>query len=141
MTARAADLDEDLQAAQNDVVERIGRKIDGGAAALFQRKRLCGVAQFFGAKFADSLPRQPYIDLTQEIVRLYDQAYPAKGGTPATKPAAAGQKPAPTVPGVKPQQKRRSESRSSANFSGLRGSPKHTNANRKQVDERQCRQN
>ena len=46
---KSTDLNEDLQAAQNDVVERIGRKIDGPAAALLQRKRLCGVVRFFGA--------------------------------------------------------------------------------------------
>jgi hypothetical protein len=72
------------------------------AAALFQRKRLCGVGRFFGAN-SPILYHASHIDLTQEIVRLYDQAYAAKGGTPATKPAAAGQKPAPTVPGVKPE--------------------------------------
>jgi outer membrane protein len=99
---KSTDLNEDLQAEQNDVVERIGRKIDGRAAALFQRKRLCGVVRFFGAN-SPILYHASHIDLTQEIVRLYDQAYPAKGGTPATKPAAAGQKPAPTVSGVKPQ--------------------------------------
>jgi hypothetical protein len=40
---KSTDLNEDLQAEQNDVVERIGTQIDGRAAALFQRKRLCGV--------------------------------------------------------------------------------------------------
>jgi len=57
---KSTDSNEDWQAAQNDAVERIGRKIDGRAAALFQRKRLCGVVRFFGAKFPDSLARQPY---------------------------------------------------------------------------------
>ncbi len=47
------------------------------------------------------------IDVTQDIVRLYDQAYPVKGGaavstTPAAKPA---QKPAAQSPAAKPPQR------------------------------------
>ncbi len=46
------------------------------------------------------------IDVTQDIVKLYDQAYPAKAGAPAgTTPAA---KPAPrstTPPAAKPPQR------------------------------------
>jgi outer membrane protein len=52
------------------------------------------------------------IDVTQDIIRLYDQAYPLKAGSAAPKPAAsrpAGQsttpKPAPTAsqpPAAKP---------------------------------------
>jgi hypothetical protein len=43
------------------------------------------------------------IDITQEIIKLYDQAYPVKGGAtvPAAKPAPT--KPA-TPPATKPQQ-------------------------------------
>jgi outer membrane protein len=38
------------------------------------------------------------VDITQDIIRLYDQAYPVKAGAaPAAKPAATA-KPAPTTP-------------------------------------------
>jgi outer membrane protein len=56
---KSTDLNEDLQAEQNDVVERIGRKLmdvlqrysnEKGYAALFDSS----------AQFADSLPPQPY---------------------------------------------------------------------------------
>jgi outer membrane protein len=36
------------------------------------------------------------IDVTQEIVRLYDSAYPVKGGASAQKPSAAKPAPSPT---------------------------------------------
>jgi hypothetical protein len=46
------------------------------------------------------------IDVTQDMVRLYDQAYPVKGGAPAaTTPARpAAQKPAAQPPAAKPPQ-------------------------------------
>jgi hypothetical protein len=40
------------------------------------------------------------IDLTQDIIRLYDQAYPAKAAAPASKPAPVAPKP---PPATKPQ--------------------------------------
>jgi hypothetical protein len=44
------------------------------------------------------------VDVTQDIVRLYDQAYPVKGGAPAaTTPAARpAQRPAVQPPAAKP---------------------------------------
>jgi hypothetical protein len=46
------------------------------------------------------------IDVTQDIVRLYDQAYPVKGGTSGSTPAkpVATPKPAPQPPAQKPPQ-------------------------------------
>ena len=41
------------------------------------------------------------VDVSQDIIRLFDQAYPAKAGASGTKPAAqrpAASKPAPTEP-------------------------------------------
>jgi hypothetical protein len=43
------------------------------------------------------------IDLTQDIIRLYDQAYPAKAAAPASKPAPSAPKPPATPPATKPQ--------------------------------------
>src|SRR5204862_1634685 len=45
------------------------------------------------------------IDVTQDIIRLYDQAYPVKTGAPATQPKPAAAKPAPATtqpPAAKP---------------------------------------
>jgi hypothetical protein len=43
------------------------------------------------------------IDVTQDIVRLYDQAHPAKATAPPAKPAQAPSKPTTAPPGANPQ--------------------------------------
>jgi outer membrane protein len=97
---------EDVNAAQADVFDRIGRKMidvldryarENGYVAIFDTS-----AQNTPILFANT-----NIDVTQDIVRLYDQAYPVKGGaaastTPASKPA---QKPAAQPPAAKPPQR------------------------------------
>ncbi len=95
------ELQEDVNAAQSDVVDRIGRKM---MDVLDRYARENG----FVAVFDSSAQNSPIIyasnnvDVTQDIIRLYDQAYPIKGGgTPAAKPAATP-KPA-TPPAAKPK--------------------------------------
>jgi outer membrane protein len=97
---------EDVNAAQADVFDRIGRKMidvldryarENGYVAILDTS-----AQNTPILFAST-----NIDVTQDIVRLYDQAYPVRGGaaaatTPATKPA---QKPAVQPPAAKPPQR------------------------------------
>jgi outer membrane protein len=90
---------EDVNAAQADVVDRIGRKL---VDVLDRYSRENGFVIVFDSSAQNSpvLYKSTQIDLTQDIVRLYDQAYPLKGGTTATpKPAAT--KPA-TPPATKP---------------------------------------
>jgi len=93
------DMQDDTQAAQRDVVDRIGRKMmdvldkyakENGFAVV-----LDNASQSSSVLFASNA-----IDVTQDIIRLYDQAYPVKAAatTPA-RPAA----PKPAAP--KPQQK------------------------------------
>jgi hypothetical protein len=43
------------------------------------------------------------IDLTQDIIRLYDKAYPAKAAAPASKHAPSAPKPPATPTATKPQ--------------------------------------
>ena len=83
------ELQEDSNAALCDVIDRIGRKM---MDVLDRYARENG----FIAVFDSSAQSSPIIyaansiDITQDIIRLYDQAYPAKGGAaPAAKPAAA----------------------------------------------------
>jgi len=91
---------EDVNAAQGEVVDKIGRKM---VDVLDRYARENG----FVAVFDSSAQNTPIIyasnniDVTQDIVRLYDQAYPVKASAaPATKPAP---KPAATQPpAVKP---------------------------------------
>ena len=90
---------EDVNAAQADVVDRIGRKL---VDVLDRYSRENGFVIVFDSSAQNSpvLYKSTQIDVTQDIVRLYDQAYPVKGGTTTTpKPAAA--KPV-TPPATKP---------------------------------------
>jgi outer membrane protein len=97
---------EDVNAAQADVVDRIGRKM---IDVLDRYSRENGYVIVFDSSAQNSpvLYKSTQIDVTQDIVRLYDQAYPAKGGTTITpkpaaaKPAAPVTKPA-TPPASKP---------------------------------------
>lgn len=94
------DYNEDVQAELGDVREKIGRKMldvldryarENGYSAIFDTSSQAQVIIYASNQS----------DVTQEIIRLYDQAYPVKAGTaPATKPAAA--KPAPTTTPTKP---------------------------------------
>jgi outer membrane protein len=94
------DLNEELNAKQGELVDTIGRKM---LEVLDRYARENG----FTAVFDTSAQGSPVVygssqsDITQEIVRLYDQAYPVKGGAPAaTTPAA----PKPAAPAKKPTQ-------------------------------------
>ena len=90
----------DVNDAQGEVVDRIGRKM---MDVLDRYARENG----FVAVFDSSAQSSPIIyaansiDVTQEIIKLFDQAYPIKGtAAPAAKPAAkpAAAAPAPAKP-------------------------------------------
>ena len=86
---------EDVNAAQADVIDRIGRKMVD-VLDRYSRENGYVVVLDSSAQNTPILFASTQIDVTQDIVRLYDQAYPVKAGagTPA-KPAAP--KPAPTT--------------------------------------------
>jgi outer membrane protein len=100
---------EDVNAAQAEVFDRVGRKMidvldryarENGYVAILDTS-----AQNTPILFAST-----NIDVTQDIVKLYDNAYPVKGGAPAatttpTRPAAPRTTPKPTTqqpPAAKP---------------------------------------
>jgi len=94
---------EDVNAAQADVIDRIGRKMVD-VLDRYSRENGYVIVLDSSAQGTPILYASTQIDVTQDIVRLYDQAYPVKAGatTPA-KPAAA--KPAPATsqpPAAKP---------------------------------------
>ena len=97
---------EDVNAAQGEVIDRIGRKL---VDVLDRYARENGYVAIFDSSAQNSpiLYKSTQIDITQDIVRLYDQAYPVKAATtpaqpkPAPKPAA--QQPPPSAQ-PKPQQ-------------------------------------
>ncbi|HXM99897.1 MAG TPA: OmpH family outer membrane protein, partial [Candidatus Dormibacteraeota bacterium] len=77
---------EDVNAAQGDVIDRIGRKM---IDVLDRYGRENGFSAIFDSSAQNSpiLFTATNVDVTQDIVRLYDAAYPVKGGA-ATAPAA-----------------------------------------------------
>jgi outer membrane protein len=83
------ELQTDVNDAQGDVVDRIGRKM---MDVLDRYARENGYVSVFDSSAQNSpiIYASNNIDITQEIIRLYDQAYPIKGSTaaPAAKPAA-----------------------------------------------------
>ncbi|HKV63528.1 MAG TPA: OmpH family outer membrane protein [Candidatus Acidoferrum sp.] len=90
---------EDANAALGDITERIGRKMVD-VLDRYARENGFVVVLDSSAQNTPILYASTQIDVTQDIVRLYDQAYPVKAGatpTPA-KPAA----PKPTTPTSQP---------------------------------------
>jgi outer membrane protein len=98
---------EDVNAAQGEVIDRIGRKL---VDVLDRYARENGYVAIFDSSAQNSpiLYKSTQIDVTQDIVRLYDQAYPVKAAAtapaqtkPAPRPAAQQQQPPPAA--QKPQ--------------------------------------
>jgi len=82
------ELQEDVNAAQGDVVDRIGRKM---MEVLDRFARENGYIAVFDSSAQNSpiIYASNNVDVTQDIIRLYDQQYPLKGGAaPTTRPAA-----------------------------------------------------
>jgi outer membrane protein len=100
---RRSDFQEDASAAQQEVLERIGRKMVD-VLDRYARENGFSVVLDTSGQNSPILYASNQIDVTQDIIRLYDQAYPVKtGATP--KPAATAPKPAtPTAPTKPPQQ-------------------------------------
>jgi outer membrane protein len=95
---KQTEMNDDSQEAQKEVVDHIGRKMmdvldkyskDNGFAVVLDT-----ASQQSSVLYASNA-----IDVTQEIIRLYDQTYPLKAAA-TTKPAA----PKPAAPAPKPQQ-------------------------------------
>ena len=84
---------EDVNAAQADVFDRIGRKMVD-VLDRYARENGYVVVLDSSAQNTPILFASTNIDVTQDIVRLFDQAYPVKGGG-AAAPAATTPKPAP----------------------------------------------
>lgn len=92
------ELQEDVNAAQSEVVDRIGRKM---MDVLDRYARENGIIAVFDSSAQNSpiLFASTNIDITQDIVKLYDQAYPLKAAAAApARPATTPAKPAGTTP-------------------------------------------
>ena len=88
-----SELQEDVNAAQGDVVDRIGRKM---MDVLDRFARENGYVAVFDSSAQNSpiIYASNNVDVTQEIIKLYDQQYPLKGGSAAPAKPAATPKPA-----------------------------------------------
>lgn len=86
---RRSDFQEDASAAQQDVLERIGRKMVD-VLDRYARENGFSIVLDTSGQNSPILYASEQINITQDIVRLYDQAYPVKTGTApaAAKPAA-----------------------------------------------------
>ena len=99
LTRKQEDYQEDVNAKQQEVIDAIGRKMMD-VLDRYARENA------YTAIFDSSAQGAPIyvsngVDVTPEIVKLYDQAYPAKAAATAAKPAAskpAGTAPAPAKP-------------------------------------------
>jgi Skp family chaperone for outer membrane proteins len=93
---RASDqLEEQSNAAQQDLVEGIGRKMMDLVETYAKENGLDAVLNT-SADSIGILYKSPNMDVTSEIVKLYDQKYPVKGA-----PAAAPKPSTPASPAVK----------------------------------------
>jgi outer membrane protein len=95
------DLNEELQAAQGEIVDSIGRKMLE-VLDRYSRENGFTVVLDTSAQGSPVVYASSPSDITQEIVKLYDQAYPAKGGAPASSAPSA---PKPATPAPAPAKK------------------------------------
>ncbi len=90
------DSQDDFNEAQREVVDRIGRKMID-VLDKYSKEKGYGVIFDTSAQNTPVVYAANQIDVTQEIIRLFDQNYPVKAGAstkPATAPRSAAPKPA-----------------------------------------------
>src|SRR6201998_868327 len=95
------DLNEELNAAQGELVDSIGRKMLE-VLDRYSRENGYTVVLDTSAQGSPVVYGSSNSDITQEIVRLYDQAYPVKAGTPSSSAPAT---PKPSSPAPAPATK------------------------------------
>ena len=101
---RRNDFQEDATAAQQEVLERIGRKMVD-VLDRYARENGFSVVLDTSGQNSPILYASNQVDVTQDIIRLYDQQYPVKtGAAPAATAKPATPKPATPPPATKPPQ-------------------------------------
>ncbi len=94
---------DDYQDAQQDLINTLGRKL---MTVLDKYSRDNGYAVIFDTSSQQTpvIYANPVTDVTQDIIKLYDQNYPAKSSANSTRPAApASARPAAPKPQSEPQ--------------------------------------
>ena len=99
------DLNDQLTAAQGDIVDEIGRKMLD-VLDRYSREKGFAVVLDTSAQGTPVVYGSTQLDVTQDIIRLYDQQYPLKAAAPApaptSRPAAPAATPAPAQPSRPP---------------------------------------
>ena len=95
------DLNEELNAAQGEIVDGIGRKMLE-VLDRYSRENGFTVVLDTSAQGSPVVYGSSQSDITQDIVRLYDQAYPVKSGASAAPGAPKAAAPAAPAPAKKP---------------------------------------
>ena len=97
LTRKQQDYQDDVNSALGDVQDRIGRKL---VDVLDRYARENGYTAIFDSSAQGSpiIYASDQINVTQDVIKLYDQAYPVKASSsapakPAAKPGTAAQKP------------------------------------------------
>jgi outer membrane protein len=103
MQRKQDEYQEDVNAAQSEVFDRIGRKMVD-VLDKYARENNFTVILDSSSQNTPILFASTNIDITQDIVRLYDGAYPVKAGAAGTTPRPAATTPKPAPPAPKPQQ-------------------------------------
>jgi outer membrane protein len=85
---------DDLNAAQQEVVNNIGRKLVE-VMGQYSKQNGYSVILDTSAQQSPVIYAAPQVDITQDIVRLYDQSHPVKATTPPAKPATPSPTPKP----------------------------------------------
>src|ERR1700747_2220488 len=102
------DSQDDFNEAQREVVDRIGRKMID-VLDKYSKENGYGVIFDTSAQNTPVVYAANQIDVTQEIIRLYDQNYPVKAGaakSSSAPPRAAAPKPAAPAPATPGQPKK-----------------------------------
>jgi outer membrane protein len=97
-----SEMQDDYNAAQSELINGIGQKMIAVINRYAQEHGLSLVVNS-SAQGTPILYASKNIEITQEIVNLYDQTYPAKAGAAAPAPKSATPAPKPATPPVKPR--------------------------------------
>jgi len=92
------DSQDDFNEAQREVVDRIGRKMID-VLDKYSKEKGYGVIFDTSAQNTPVVYAANTIDVTQEIIRLYDQNYPVKAGAKSSAAPPKAAAPKPTQPG------------------------------------------
>jgi outer membrane protein len=95
------ELQEDVNSAQGEVIDRIGRKMVD-VLDKYSRENGFTLVLDSSAQNTPILYASTQIDVTQDIVRLYDSAYPVKGGAAPAQQKPAAKPATPTTTPTKP---------------------------------------